>query len=722
MKKALLLYMFGLILHTAQAQPQTQTQTLIKGSITDTRGEALAGVNVYIKNTYDGTSTDAGGTFSFRTSEKGSHLLTATFVGYKLVEKPVELNGASIELRLQLQEERNELNTVVITAGAFEASDERKTTILRPIDIFTTAGANADIAATVQTLPGAQRVGNEEGLFVRGGSAQETKTIIDGTLVENPFYSATPDVAQRSRFSPALFKGTSFSTGGYSAQYGQALSSLLVLNTKDLPDSSKIDIGLMAAGGYITKTQRWKNTSLVAEGMYTHLGLLFKAMPQNMEWPKIPRSASGSLIFKHKPSNNAMLKVHSNYSWSSSALRYRDFENIDGLNTFGMDNNHLYINSSYQQALGEGKWIATGGASYSYNHDAISLNQDQITRYQQRTQARGTISRSIGEGSSVLAGAEIHQYSFGDSFNGFSNRLSDTYAAAFAESDIYLTRKLAARIGLRAEYSSLLKKANIAPRSSLAYKTGNYSQVSLAYGQFYQSPENRYLVTNQNLDFEKASHVILNYQIIKNKRTFRAEAYYKDYSQLVKEQGQLPFDPTYHRQPSGLTDNSGKGYAQGLDLFWRDQKSLQDIDYWVSYSFLDTKRHYQNFLSAAMPTFTSKHNLSVVSKKYVSAISSLVGVSYNFASGRPYYNPHADSFLSDRTKPYHSLNINISYLTQIRGNFTVVFFSVNNVAGTKNVFGYRYSADGTRRISIGQPTDRTIFLGMFISIGAGFDN
>ena len=98
--------MFGLILHAAQAQPQTQTQTLIKGSITDTRGEALAGVNVYIKNTYDGTSTDAGGTFSFRTSEKGSHLLTATFVGYKLVEKPVELNGASIELRFELQEER----------------------------------------------------------------------------------------------------------------------------------------------------------------------------------------------------------------------------------------------------------------------------------------------------------------------------------------------------------------------------------------------------------------------------------------------------------------------------------------------------------------------------------------------------------------------------------------------------------------------------------------
>jgi hypothetical protein len=209
---------------------------------------------------------------------------------------------------------------------------------------------------------------------------------------------------------------------------------------------------------------------------------------------------------------------------------------------------------------------------------------------------------------------------------------------------------------------------------------------------------------------------------MKNKRTFRAEAYYKDYTHLVKEYGQLPFDPNYHRMPGGNTDNSGYGYARGLDIFWRDQTTLENIDYWVSYSFLDTKRNYQNFLTEAMPSFASRHNVSVVGRKYVSAISSLVGISYNFASGRPYYNPNADGFMIDQTKAYHSLNLNISYLTQIRGNFTVIFASVNNALGTRNVFGYRYTADGSRRMPIGQAADRGIFLGMFISIGAGFDN
>jgi hypothetical protein len=716
MRTILLSIILGIILQVAQAQTQ------IKGKITSTSGETLAGVNVYIKNTYDGTSTDAEGKYSFRTSETGTYALVATFVGYKSLETQVDLKGEALEINLKLQEERNELNTVVITAGSFEASDERKSVVLRPLDIFTTAGANADIAVAVQTLPGVQRVGNEEGLFVRGGSAGETKTIIDGTIVENPFYSSTPDVPQRSRFSPALFKGTSFSTGAYSAQYGQALSSVMILNTKDLPDSSKLDIGLMAVGGYVTKTQRWKNTSLVAEGMYANLGLLFKLIPQNIEWPAIPQSANGSIIFKHKPDENSIFKLHSNYAWSKSALRYRDFENIDQVNTFGITNNNVYVNSFYQKAFQEGKWIATGGASYSYNHDDISLNADQVTRYQERLQARGTLSRSIGEGSTLLAGGEVHQYTFGNSFNENKQQLTDTYIAAFTETETYITRKLATRLGVRSEYSTLLNSFNVAPRASVAYKTGDYSQVSLAYGKFFQNPENRYLLANQNLTFEKAAHYIMNYQIMKNKRTFRAEAYYKHYANLVREYGQLPFDPNYHRQPSAETDNSGFGYARGVDIFWRDQTTFDNIDYWVSYSFLDTKRNYQNFLTEAMPSFASRHNVSVVSKKYISAISSLVSVSYNFASGRPYYNPNADGFMRDFTKAYHSLNLNISYLTQIRGNFTVIFASINNALGTRNVFGYRYTADGARRMPIGQPADRGIFLGMFISIGAGFDN
>ena len=95
-------------------------------------------------------------------------------------------------------------------------------------------GREARADAALKTLPGAQQVGETEGLFVRGGTATETKVFIDGTLVNKFFYSTSPNVAGYGRFSPFLFKGTVFSTGGYSALYGQALSAAVILESIDL--------------------------------------------------------------------------------------------------------------------------------------------------------------------------------------------------------------------------------------------------------------------------------------------------------------------------------------------------------------------------------------------------------------------------------------------------------------------------------------------------------
>src|SRR5215210_3307923 len=153
-----------------------------------------------------------------------------------------------------MKEEFDEMKAVVITAGTFEASDrKRAAAILTSLDVVTTASANGDITGALKTLPGAQQVGESEGLYVRGGTAAETKTFIDGTLVNNFFYSSVPNIAQFSRFSPFIFKGTVFSTGGYSALYGQALSSALILESIDLPERSAANLfvsPIVVGGGY----------------------------------------------------------------------------------------------------------------------------------------------------------------------------------------------------------------------------------------------------------------------------------------------------------------------------------------------------------------------------------------------------------------------------------------------------------------------------------------
>jgi hypothetical protein len=689
-------------------------QTRISGRITDTKKQPLPGVNVYVKDAYDGASTDTDGRCNFTTSEEGKVTIIANFIGYKSAQKEVTLTGEALEVLFELREDVSMLNAVVITAGAFEASDEKRGVLLRPLDIVTTAGAEGDIFQAIQTLPGTQRVGEEEGLFVRGGAASETQTFIDGMLVENPFFSNTPDVPQRGRFSPFLFKGTTFSTGGFSAQYGQALSSALTLQTHDLPDSSQSAFGINAAGVSASHTHRFAQTSLAVDASYTNLGGLFKVVPQNVNWLKAPEGLGGSLSFRHKPNPTGIFKIYSTYSAYGSGIRFRDFEQIDRWEDFRLQNQNLNINSSYQQAFG--KWIGFAGVSYSHNRDAINLSANTMGREDQRIQGRFTVQRNLNERISLLAGAEVHHYQAANSFNQWEYTLTDVYSAAFAEAEVYISPKLAGRVGVRGEHSRVLGQTKVSSRTSLAYKTGEFSQVSVAQGTFRQAPRNEYLFTNENLGFERAEHYILNYQLIRNLRTFRIEGYYKQYNQLVKEEGQVPFNPNRYRQPTGNTNNEGVGYARGFDIFWRDQKTLKGIDYWVSYSFLDTKRLYANFPIMAPPVFASRHNLNVVYKQFFRTLRSSVAATYTLSSGRPYYNPEAATFHSDRTPPFSSLGINVSHLTHIRGNFTVLYASVSNVLGTRNVFGYRYSEDGQERMAVQQAANRGFFIGALISI------
>jgi len=690
-------------------------QTVISGKVTDVKKVALPGASVYLKGTYNGTTTNAAGEFKLTIADKDTATLVVSYIGYDTFEQKIQV-GQPVSVTVVLTESKSAtLNEVVITAGVFEASDEKRATILKPLDIVTTAGAGADIFRAIQMLPGAVQVGEQEGLFVRGGSGSETKAIIDGMIVQNPFFSSVPNVAQRGRFSPFQFKGTAFSTGGYSAQYGQALASILLLNSNDLPEKSQANAGINFASVYGGYTHRWKKTSLDVNGNYFNVGpILLNINQQNIDWGTAPQGYSIATNFRQQTSASGLLKVYASFSTNRLALASADATSESGQTTFGLKNQHFYSNVSYTESFGKNKIYL--GFSQSNNHDALQLDMVNASRSDNRTQGRVVFSRDFTNDVAVHVGSELHAYAYENLFGRFNNSFSDVYWANFAEADVYITRKLVSRLGVRNEYSRIINQWNVAPRLSLAYKTGEYSQVSVAYGHFYQSPNEKYLYTNQQLNFEKAEHLILNYQRIKNKRTFRIETYRKDYAQLVREFVNEPFDANANRFPYGVTDNSGYGYAQGLDLFFRDQKSLKDAEYWISYSYLDTKRLSANYLAEVMPAFASTHNLNLLVKRYFTKLNLQANATYTYSSGRPYYNPNSPGFLTDRTPAYHNVSVSLDYLTSIRGNFTVIYAEVGNVLGTQNVFGYRYSPDGQRRVATNPPAYRSIFLGINVSI------
>ncbi len=722
-------------------------QVTISGKVLDTKGKAIAGASVVLKDTYDGATTDSAGKFSFTSAEKGGQVVEVTALGYRSFEERITIAAANITINAVMKELITELKAVVISAGSFEASDKKRGAVLSDIDIVTTPSANGDVTSAFKSLPGAQQVGESEGLFVRGGTATESKIFIDGTQVNNFFYSGTPGVAQRGRFNPFLFKGTVFSTGGYSALYGQALSSALILESKDLPEKSEADFGasVVGVGGGMQHLAKDKRSSWGFSANYANLWLAFNVIKQKQDYFKIPVVADGDANFRFKTKGGGMVKLYSYFSKTNVGSRTNDIDSIGMKNAFTLQNINQYHNISWKQAIGNG-WKINAGLSYTNNKDAIenefqnagnvkqnittsplyAFKNFSISTKNDYLQNRIVLEKKLKGLSAVRFGTEFtysnekSSYTLYDGTK-FNESIKETMAAGFGESDIYLTNSLAAKIGVRAEHSALLDRWNIAPRASLAYQVSKRSSAGFAYGIFYQNPERKYLPASTLLNFSKAAHYILQYQVLTGQQTFRTELFYKKYDDLYKTGYGIAGREV-------AASNNGSGYAKGLEIFWRDKKTIKNVDYWISYSYLDTKRDFLNFPGAIRPSFAAKHTAAFVFKKFILPWKTQFNLSYNFATGRPYYriaydNAQQKNVLTDMgtTINYNSCSFSVNYLPTIgkkdTKNFAVWVLGVTNVFGQDQVYSYNYSADGSRKEAVTPPSKRFVFIGCFLSFG-----
>ena len=690
-------------------------QTKLSGTIIDPSGETLIGANVFIKGSYDGASTDGNGNYSFTTNQKGEVDLVVSFIGYQEAYRTIELTGKPLTVDFTLKEAINKMDAVVISAGSFDAGTGTKSEVLKPLDIVTTAGATADIAGALNSLPGTQTVGEEGRLFVRGGDDTETKTFIDGLQVLKPYNTTIPNTPTRGRFSPFMFSGTSFSTGGYSAEYGQALSSALILNTKEKPTQTRTDLSLMSVGAELSHTHSWATSSLAVQGAYYNLKPYFGLVPQTNDWIHAPESAQGNFAARKEVGSSGMLKTYGNVYAGHFSFYEHDILDPSQKSKIDIVNNYMYGNTSLKNTLGE-SWSYQTGLAYTRNIDEYTFDNESVVETTQGAHAKFVATGDVNNWLTLTSGAELlYSESIQDytrKSDGFTN--TDSYQnplwAGFAETEVYFSNNLVARMGGRAEYTTLNNKFYAAPRLSLAYKTGENAQIALASGSFQQAPADDLLRVNNNLDFEKADHLILNFQWVSPNQTFRVEGYLKRYRDLVK------FDPTVLHDPVAYS-NTGIGYARGVDIFWRDNKTLKNVDYWVSYSYLDTERDYRDFPTKAVPTFASKHNFSVVYKHWLPNINTQIGGTFSFASPRTYNNPNSSEFNGGETPAYIDLSLNVSYLAT---QSIIVYGSVSNLLGRENIFGYTYSdTPNTQGEYIGVantlPAPRFLFVGVFIT-------
>ncbi|UJP65108.1 TonB-dependent receptor [Mongoliitalea daihaiensis] len=687
-------------------------QTTIRGTVQDQRGETIPGVNIFVKGTYVGTSSELNGSYVLVFEELGDFVLVFQALGFRTQEIPVQQRQEPLEISITLKEAINEMTAVTITAGALEASDEKRAVVLRPLDIVTVPAAMGDIIGAFQTLPGTATVGNDGRLFVRGGDASETAIFIDGLQVGNAFGTTASNVPTRTRFNPNLFKGSFFSTGGYSAEFGNALSSALSLNSVDMPLRSQGDISIMGIGGGINQTLVGTNNSLNAGANYTNLGPYQNMVRQNFDWEQAPASWDAEILGRQKLGSNTLLKAYARTERGSMKIWQAQpgIPQERGI-LLGVDNRYSFAQVSAKHT-GKKDWSMYGGMSFSTNSDFLTVDQLSIRNTNRVFHAKGVAIKEFSDRFSLKSGLEHFRFEYREALpdEGLERSFEDQQLALFSEADLYLSNRLIFRTGLRAGYSALASQTWVDPRVSFAYKFEHEGQLSLAAGKYSQMPVEEIRVNQPTLQNTEAIHYILNYFLTKNGRTIRAESFYKNYDGLVTYEGR--------RFAYQAIQQQGAGFARGFDLFFRDQQTFENTDYWVTYSFVDSKRQFSTFQSQVQPGFAPKHSLAVVIKHFIPALKSQVGTSWSMNDGYTYTDPNLPGEMNSKTRGFQDLSLSWSYLPKPH---LIIHLACSNVQGRDNIFGYNFSptpneAGQFDQLPIRQTAPRFLFLGIFITL------
>lgn len=664
--------------------------TIIEGCITNQKKEALVGVNVFLEGTLDGASTDEEGCFKFATDETGEANLLIRMIGYENFRKKLFLEGKKIELKVILKEKALKSEGVTVRASSFTTGEESGVT-LTPLEVLTTPGAAADVCWAIKSFPGVQHVEEGAGLFVRGGEVTETKFLLDEANVYHPYRYESPTGGFFGTFTPFLLKGTYFSSGGFGAEYGNALSGVLSMESLDMPSERTLSLGmglanLSVAGAF----PLGENLGINFSGNQSNTKLMFDFNNVEDDFTEYPFSYDLNLNLAWRYSKKGRVKLFLFREKDNVGVSLRD-PTWEG-NYYGTENSNLY-NLLIDQALSDNTFLKFNISRTDFgketeitadNEYVMDLDEtDEISQakflFEKKTFMFFKAGGSLEQRKSYFEGFVPSEE---DSLNplvpsNYYDREYKSYISSFfMEVTSFLPYNLSLISGIRFDRHSKSAKNTLDPRFSLSWKTTDKVTLSLATGIFHQFYEPwRYDPYHGNPDLKpmEAKHYILSGTWENDGGMIRLEGYYKDYEKLMKEVDSFNYV------------SSGYGYAKGIDCFIK--KNFEKIEGRIAYSYLDSERNWKDYSGLFPPDFDITQNVSAV-LNYSPVSFFQVGAKYMYATGKP-FTPAGEEFRSDRLPSYYTLDLNLSYLYSFfADNLTIFYFSVNNVTGRDNILGY----------------------------------
>jgi vitamin B12 transporter len=715
----------------------------IVGVVQDENGSPLAMVNVQLVGTYDGDVTDPDGTFAFKTQRLGKNVLRASLIGYDLKNLKLVLSEEnSLFLKIKMNESSVKLSDVVIEGSAFTTGDEPKTLTLHSLDVFTTPGASADILRAIQTFPGVSSIDEGSGLFVRGGDVSETTILLDQATVVHPYKYESPTGGYFGTIPPFLVGGTYFSSGGFSARYGNALSGILAMESMNMPSklTSSVGIGL-AAGSLAASIPILPGTlGIRISGNKSFTDAMFQLNGFRNRFTTSPSGLDGnvSVIWKYSP---------------DAQIKFFNFVNIDRIGVrvdepsfagvYESQETNRFHNLQWNEVTE--RWLLKGSISFNQFITEQELGSLHLKPSDMTYKARFDAEANLDDDHRLSFGVEgekmVNRYEGTVPQNpsvldphGNVYTLNEQYSAvrvgAFSELELKVWRRMTTSVGIRSDYYDLSKEAIIDPRISFRYDITKEMHTQASWGIYHQFPQ-PYLYNSVNgnprLSAQSAQHVTAGTEYSTDLFMCRIEMYSKTYSDLVLISS------------SSNYINLGNGIARGLDFFLKYGGFLRTpVSGWISYSYLHSRRLQARDLvknivyEEAPSSFDITNNLTIVGKVQLIQFLSL-GLTFRCATGRPvtpivgaiqdagaeYFEPIQGPVNSERLPNFVRLDMSLGYFLPFgESNSATFYFAVSNVLNHANPVRYEYSADYSQRYLKTTDYQRSIYFGTMISFGS----
>ncbi len=698
-----------------------QNKLLISGRITDENGKPISYVNVFLLNTSDGTMSDDDGSFSFKTSFEGKVILIASIIGYEKHSKEIELaSSIKINEEIVLKESAVKLNETIVTASSY-GSEKEKGLVISRIDVLTTPGGATDIYQSLKTMPGVTQVSESAQLYVRGGDPIETITMINQSVVYHPFTYESAYGGLFSNLNQSAVKSIYFTSGGFSAKYGNALSGVLDIETRDQIIQTNFNLGVSLASVNIAS-----GINIIPE----KLGLYFDAQQSfvkpiywlnggqdRMTVAPLAKNFSGGIVYKY--SDTGKLKLFTILADDKQGV---NVERAEYNGVFDGNTKNTFINLQSTDVIFD-NIVFKNSAAYNKYSNSWKLGILDIQKTDYVYTLRSDLEFILSARSKLLAGAEIEnrvvQYEgiipvedYDIRPDGYAKIIDSKFNGRrfgafteFQQAHFLGIENLSATAGLRYDNFVDLNVNWVDPRFGLGYKLNDKSIFRFGAGVFKQIPDPRLYSPvdgNPNLKPMQALHLIASYEyLLSDLNSFRVEVYTKEYKNLPLENDLLNYD------------NSGSGFANGIDIIFKGDFPF-NINGWISYGYINTKRLWMDYDNKTSSDFDITHNISVVAR-YGLTENIQIGLTAKYATGRP-FTPAVDSYYrndinlyepvyaqtnSSRFPDYKRIDLRLTYLNTFFEKYSFVGYVEGiNIFDFNNIFGYSYSADYRNRNEI----------------------